>query len=91
MTFMEQPLDEKRKRVRFRCHHTGMKENDLLVGAFADRYLAEMTDDEVEWFETMLMDNTDIDLNNWLMGRDPLPEHLNTEVMRKLIDFINRR
>lgn len=45
----------RRKRVLFRAHHTGMKENDLLIGAFADRHLADLDDAEVEWFEWLLM------------------------------------
>ena len=36
---MSDAADIRRKRVLFRCHHTGMLENDLLIGAFADRHL----------------------------------------------------
>ena len=47
--------DAHRKHVRFRSHHTGMKENDLLIGAFVDRYLASMNDDDVAWLERFFL------------------------------------
>jgi antitoxin CptB len=79
----------RRKRLRFRSHHTGMKENDALIGGFADRYLDELSDDEVTWLETLLLDNNDIDLYNWILGKEPLPAHLDHPLMHKLIEFKN--
>ena len=61
----------RRKRVLFRAHHTGMKENDLLIGTFTDRHLAELDDAEVEWLEWLLMNHDDLDLYNWITGREP--------------------
>lgn len=79
--------DVRRKRVRFRCHHTGMKENDLLIGAFADRHLHALSDDDVCWLEALLMNNNDIDLHNWIVGREPLPAEWDHPVMRMLQNF----
>ncbi|MGF1640755.1 MAG: succinate dehydrogenase assembly factor 2 [Rhodospirillales bacterium] len=84
---MDETVDPFRKRVLFRCHHTGMKENDLLFGAFADRHLATMGDDDVAWLEALLMNNDDIDLNNWLVGRKPVPPDLDHPVMDMLLNF----
>lgn len=81
--------ETRRKRLKFRSHHTGMKENDALIGGFADRHLDELSDDEVAWLEALLMENNDIDLYNWMLGKEPLPAHLNHPVMHKLIDFKN--
>lgn len=77
----------RRKRLLFRCHHTGMKENDLLFGAFADRHLASLADDDVVWLERLLMDHDDIDLNAWITGRRPFPESLDHPVMHRLLEF----
>lgn len=77
----------RRKRLRFRCHHTGMKENDLLIGAFADRHLDELTDEDVGWLESLLMNNNDIDLHNWITGRQPVPPDLDHPVMHMLQNF----
>ena len=84
---MAAPLDKLRKRVLFRCRHTGMKENDLLFGAFAERNLATMSDEDVIWFESLLMDNNDIDLNKWVTGREPFPQELDHPVMHMILNF----
>lgn len=79
--------EARRKRLLFRCHHTGMKENDLLIGAFADRHLAELSDDDVVWLEEMLATHDDIDIYNWITGREPYPPTLDHPVMRALAAF----
>lgn len=84
---MDDTAETRRKRVLFRSHHTGMKENDILFGAFADRHLASLTDDEVEWFEWLLMAHDDIDLNAWMTGKTPYPAELEHPVMRRLLNF----
>ena len=86
---MSQPtaMEARRKRLKFRCHHTGMKENDLLFGTFADRHLDELSDDDVVWLEFLLGDNNDIDLFNWVTGKTPVPAELEHPVMRMLQDF----
>lgn len=84
---MADDSDTRRKRLMFRCRHTGMKENDLLFGAFAERHLATMSDDDVAWLESLLMNNNDIDLYNWVVRKQPLPAHLEHPLMRMLQDF----
>ncbi len=84
---MSERLDTRRKRVRFRCHHTGMKENDLLIGAFADRHLDALSDADVAWLESFLMDHDDIAIHNWITGRDRVPPALEHPVLRMLQDF----
>jgi antitoxin CptB len=76
-----------RKRVMFRCHHTGMKENDLLIGAFAERHLNTLSDDDVGWLEALLLNNDDIDLYKWILRKQPVPPELDHPVMRMLQDF----
>ncbi len=76
-----------RKRVLFRCHHTGMKENNLLLGAFADRHLGELSDDDVDWLEALLLNNDDFDLYKWILRKQPVPPELDHPVMRMLQDF----
>jgi antitoxin CptB len=84
---MEEDRIKQRKRVLFRSHHTGMKENDLLIGTFADRHLDSMSDEDVTWFERLLMDHDDIDLYNWMTGREPYPPTLDHPVMRMMRSF----
>ncbi len=42
------------KRIRFRAWHRGIREMDLLIGGFADLYLADLSDAELDGFETIL-------------------------------------
>jgi antitoxin CptB len=77
----------RRKRVLFRCHHTGMKENDLLIGQFADRHLLALSDADVEWLEELLLTANDLDLHDWITGRQPVPQELQHPVMQSLKDF----
>lgn len=83
----ENAAEVRRKRLLFRCHHTGMKENDLLIGSFADRNLSAMSDADVEWLEWLVMNHDDIDLNYWITGRKEVPPELEHPVMRALIAF----
>lgn len=84
---MVDTAEARRKRVLFRSHHTGMKENDILFGAFADRHLNSLSDEEVEWLEWLLMSHDDIDLNAWMTRRKPYPAALEHPVMQRLINF----
>ena len=84
---MSDASEVRRKRVLFRAHHTGMKENDLLIGAFADRHLAGLDDADVAWFEWLLMNHDDLDLYNWITGREPVPEKLRHPVMTAMTNF----
>ena len=68
-------MDAKRKRLRFRCWHRGMKEMDLILGPFADRYLPTLGETEIAQF-TALLDEPDPALYAWVSGAETVPaEH----------------
>jgi antitoxin CptB len=68
-------LDDRRKRLLFRCWHRGMREMDLILGRFADAEIANLSDDELTEFES-LMDAPDPDLYAALTGNmPPAPEY----------------
>ena len=70
-----EPLDDRRRRARFRAWHRGMREVDLLLGGFADAHLAGMSDADLDALEA-LMEVPDDQLYSWLVGRvAPAPEH----------------
>ena len=54
-------LDDRRKRLLFRCWHRGTREMDLILGRFADAEIANLTDDELAKLEH-LMEVPDPDL-----------------------------
>ena len=73
----------RRRMLRFRSWHRGTKESDLLLGSFADRYLAEMTPAQLDDYEALL-EKPDHEIYNWKVGRDPVPPELETEIMALL-------
>jgi antitoxin CptB len=78
--------DPARKRLLFQAMHRGFKEADILLGSFAERYLPEMTDAQVEEF-SQLLEAPDHDLYAWIIGRADTPANLDGEVMQMLKSF----
>jgi antitoxin CptB len=70
-------LDDRRKRLLFRCWHRGTREMDLILGRFADAEIASLGDNEVAQFER-LIEVPDPDLYAALTGDKALaPEYAN--------------
>jgi antitoxin CptB len=68
-------LDDRRKRLLFRCWHRGTREMDLILGRFADAEIAGLPDDELATLEA-LIEVPDVDLYAALTGDGLLaPEH----------------
>ena len=63
-------MDPRRKRILFRAQHCGMKENDIILGRFAEANMAALSDADLEAFEALL-DQPDNDVYNWVSGREP--------------------
>jgi len=74
------------KRISYRAHHRGFKEADLLLGAFADAHLAELSEAEIADFETLLQEQ-DQDIYDWVLGRAATPPEFETPVMARLKAF----
>lgn len=75
--------DPRLKRIRWRAHHRGMRELDMLIGAFADARLAGMSAGEVDLFEALL-DVPDPDVLAWLTGQRPVPQEFDTPLFHAL-------
>jgi antitoxin CptB len=70
-------LDDRRKRLLFRCWHRGTREMDLVLGRFADVEIANLRDDELAQLER-LIEVPDPDLYAALTGNVPLaPQYAN--------------
>ena len=71
-------LDDRRKRLLFRCWHRGTREMDLILGRFADAEIADLKEDELAKLER-LIEVPDPDLYAALTGDKPLaPEYANS-------------
>jgi antitoxin CptB len=64
-------LDDRRKRLLFRCWHRGTREMDLILGRFADAEIANLSDGELTELER-LIEIPDPDLYAALTGDRPL-------------------
>ena len=76
----------RRKRLLFRSWHRGTREADLILGSFAESYLAGFDRAGLDAFEALL-DCPDADLFDWLTGRVAPPTEHDTEVTRLLLAF----
>ena len=47
-------LDDRRKRLLFRCWHRGTREMDLILGRFADAEIADLVDTELAQLEHLI-------------------------------------
>ena len=65
-------LDDRRKRLLFRCWHRGTREMDLILGRFADAEISAMRDDELAELER-LIEVPDPDLYAAITGDKVLP------------------
>jgi len=83
---MTDALAIQRRRLRFRSWHRGMREADLILGRFADTHLAQFSAEQLDRYGTLL-EKSDPDIYDWLTGRAPVPEAVDTDVFRLLKDF----
>jgi antitoxin CptB len=79
-------LDDRRKRLLFRCWHRGTREMDLILGRFADAEIASLTDDELAQLE-QLIEVPDPDLYAVLVGNAPVPPHYASGVFDRIKSF----
>jgi antitoxin CptB len=82
----DEPIEIRRKRLIHRSRYTGMKETDLLLGAFAQRYVPGFDAGQLDQYESLLRE-TDVDLFDWATGRQPVPVHCRNAVMTLLQNF----
>lgn len=79
-------LDERRRRVLFRAWHRGMREMDLIMGRFADAFLAGLDEAELAQFE-QLIELPDPDLYAWITDQSDTPEEIDTVFFRRVKHF----
>jgi antitoxin CptB len=74
------------KQLLYRSNNRGCKETDILLGNFAKKYLNNMTDQELQDF-AIILEQDDVEILDWITGKDNPPEKLNNSVMYKLLSF----
>jgi len=79
-----------RKRLLFKCWHRGTQESDLLLGSFADSCLADLDENQLSRFETLL-NCSDPDLFDWILSGSAPPTEHDHDVLRMLRTYWVRR
>jgi antitoxin CptB len=74
------------RRLLFRCWHRGTQEGDLILGRFAEAYLAGLDNTQIGRFEALL-DCTDPDLFDWIVAGLSPPKEYDHDVLRLLRSF----
>jgi antitoxin CptB len=72
------------RRILFRATHRGSKEADLMIGGFVTRHVATMDEAELASLEAVL-EHTDADLTDWLMGRKPVPPEAASPMLERML------
>ncbi len=82
-------LDVRRRKLLFRSWHRGMREMDLILGQYADAYIAGFTDEQLDEFERIL-EVLDRDLLKWVTGESATPPEYDTPLFRDIVAFRDR-
>ena len=83
---MDETREIRLKRLRMRAWHRGIKEMDLILGGWADRFLAEASDADLDAFEAVMAE-ADHDLYQWVSGQADAPATLAPMVARIAADM----
>jgi antitoxin CptB len=77
------------KRLRFRSRHRGIREADMAMGGYFDRWHEHWSEADIAWFEALL-EEQDLDILAWAMGTEPVPARWQSEMMSRLqaLDYI---
>ncbi len=83
---MPAELTAEQRKILYRANHRGMKEADVLLGGFTTAKLASLSDAETAAL-VALLDELDADIMDWVMGRYPLPAHLDVAIFAQVMAF----
>jgi antitoxin CptB len=78
-------LFQRRRRLLYRATHRGTYENDLVIGGYAHRHIAAMDEAALDQFEAV-MEHPDAELADWLTGRLPIPDAVDSPMLRSIRD-----
>ena len=79
-------LGERQRRLLFRSWHRGIRETDLLLGRFADAWIGEMSDAELDEYERLL-EVPDHDIYGWVTGELDIPQEYRSDLLSRIASF----
>jgi antitoxin CptB len=83
---MTETIEVRRKRLIHRSRYTGMKETDLVLGRFAERYVPGFDARQLDRYERLLAE-PDPAIFAWISGQEPVPAAHQSDVMTLLKNF----
>lgn len=90
-TFMtkDSDLEARRRRIRFRATHRGMKETDILLGRLAREELDDLDEAGLSAFERLL-EVPDADILAWVSGTQAVPPEHDGPLIKRLRAYVFR-
>ncbi|MFZ1988738.1 MAG: succinate dehydrogenase assembly factor 2 [Alphaproteobacteria bacterium] len=86
---VEEELEIRRKRLRYQAWHCGMRELDLILGAFVDRHAAALSAADMDALEALLHVPA-ATLYRWLAGQEAISPDHDTPVIHRVISSTAR-
>ncbi len=83
-------IETRRRRLRFRAWHRGIRETDIIMGRFADAESDAFSADDIDAFERLL-DIPDHDMLAWVTGAIPVPDEDLTPMLARILAFHGTR
>jgi len=80
-------LNNRRKRLLYRCKQRGWLELDLLMGSWVDQNVSRLNHAELDELE-LIAKQENPDLMKWLLNQEPLPAQLQTPLMKQLQAYV---
>ncbi len=85
-TTTDNDLALRRRRLKFRAWHRGLREVDLLLGRFADIHVDTIDEAGLAGFETLL-EVPDRDILGWIVGEIETPPADDTPILKRIVAF----
>jgi antitoxin CptB len=85
-TGADDELAVRRRKIKFRSWHRGMREMDLIMGRFADALVDTMAPGELDDYER-LMETPDPELFGWVLSERPPSADHDSAMLRRLRAF----
>ncbi len=79
-------LAVRRRKLKFRSWHRGMREMDLIMGRFADVFVDTMEPAELDAYER-LMETPDPELLGWVLADQSPPAEADSPMLQRLRAF----
>jgi len=79
-----------KKKILYKSKNRGIKEMDFLLEKFVKNNIEQMTMDQLNKFE-LLLEESDIDIFNWITNKNIVPNRHNNEVFRMIHNMLNQK